>query len=819
MTLARRGDALDLGGSMKVDVSRRVTACLLLVLVAACGGGGEDPAPVTPPAEDNTVPSQPGGTPRNLGIVIQSVSDLRLTAATTPYALSGQVLAFDGLGLPPQLDWEVTSAQGTQRGATTIGSDGAWQTSVPLASGDNVIRLASSDAEETLVVTYNAQYAFGGRLAVYPDVLYVGEPRTLTATIALTSPMTDPDDAILVQTYADGSSVILGSLTDDGDLSNGDEIEGDSIYSCRVVSYVAPGSGMQGLRARVGLSGGGLAQSETFLALASDHLTDQGLMSISTKQAQIQQDLDQAEAEGRLPAAVDAAVAALASDPTVAQVGESADGLGVWTIYTSGVAGVIRNVGLTTKGGSERGVAAPPGPPRVVDYPPYAAYETPSGSTHGATAWSSPAAAGDNAVGSNRAFVLAAQYFDWGEGDDIPAMAQILEDSCFNLTYKRYTSSGSGSVEDFKGLGSYGVICISSHGDSFYSGLLNLWKETFGWNGPFGQVVVHSNMTVTTANKVTYEDDLKKGRLVVWSSAAGTHYGVMPGFVSTYAGGNFPNSLVYMSICRGAWNGTMAQAFLGRGAGTFLGYDDYVSVQFCQETGPALLNTLLVPGNDMGDAFTPGRTDPYGEEHAEFKLFGSNDLSLDTSGVQDGSLESGSIGQAWQIDGDARAITSLGAASPTDGTYMAVISTGLGFTTSSGSMSQEFCLGSEDATISFDWNYFSEEFLEFCGSQFQDAFVVTLTDAEDAANQVVLLNRKVDDLCGEVSAVSNSFDQGDVYATGWRGFSQAIPGSLVGKRVILKFYATDVGDSIYDTAILIDDIRITPTPMPKPSGR
>jgi len=52
---------------------------------------------------------------------------------------------------------------------------------------------------------------------------------------------------------------------------------------------------------------------------------------------------------------------------------------------------------------------------------------------------------------------------------------------------------------------------------------------------------------------------------------------------------------------------------------------------------------------------------------------------------------------------------------------MALISTGLGFTTAAGSIAQPVCLpplppGATTWTLSYDWNFFSEEFLEFCGS-------------------------------------------------------------------------------------------------------
>jgi hypothetical protein len=77
-----------------------------------------------------------------------------------------------------------------------------------------------------------------------------------------------------------------------------------------------------------------------------------------------------------------------------------------------------------------------------------------------------------------------------------------------------------------------------------------------------------------------------------------------------------------------------------------------------------------------------------------------------------------------------------------------------------------------------------------------------------------LLYKTVDALCSSVFAVSFSFDRGGVYSTGWLNASlPIIPASLAGKSVKLTFSAGDVGDSIYDTAVLIDNIT-APTPNP-----
>jgi hypothetical protein len=76
---------------------------------------------------------------------------------------------------------------------------------------------------------------------------------------------------------------------------------------------------------------------------------------------------------------------------------------------------------------------------------------------------------------------------------------------------------------------------------------------------------------------------------------------------------------------------------------------------------------------------------------------------------------------------------------------------------------------------------------------------------------VTLFSKKIDDLCGSTFPVPFSFDEGDAWSTGWRSVSlniSAIAASNAGKPVRLVFSAVDVGDSIFDTAVMIDRIEI-----------
>jgi len=323
-------------------------------------------------------------------------------------------------------------------------------------------------------------------------------------------------------------------------------------------------------------------------------------------------------------------------------------------------------------------------------------------------------------------------------------------------------------------------------------------------------VILDSNMEVTAGNLSTYVKDLLKGRLVLW----GGTYGVTPTFITQYSG-KMPNSLVYTSICRGAFNATLANAFLGRGAGAFLSYSDYVAVSFCEANGPPLLEKLLMDDNTLDDAFTPGIKETDGDP-AEFKLFGAKTLAL-RDGLKDPSFESGNLAAAWTTAGDARIIPVLGGWGPTHGGRMAIISTGLGFTTSSGSMSQRICLGPDDDFLLFDWNFFSEEFVEYCGSIYQDEFRVTIEDVETGA-ETVLFSRTIDALCSKVKKTPLHFGAPPdpdpnpsgvgVWTTDWRSEAAAIPEALKGKQVQITFSTTDVGDSAWDTAVLIDAIEL-----------
>ena len=122
---------------------------------------------------------------------------------------------------------------------------------------------------------------------------------------------------------------------------------------------------------------------------------------------------------------------------------------------------------------------------------------------------------------------------------------------------------------------------------------------------------------------------------------------------------------------------------------------------------------------------------------------------------------------------------------------------------------QNICVPEDASNLIVSWDFLSEEFLEFVGSVFQDYFEIAIVDSSGTEN--VIFRKAIDDINDEYSLTPVSpeivFDQGGVYHTGWLFFSYNMS-QYAGTSITLIFRAGDVGDSIYDTAILLDEIEI-----------
>ncbi len=259
-------------------------------------------------------------------------------------------------------------------------------------------------------------------------------------------------------------------------------------------------------------------------------------------------------------------------------------------------------------------------------------------------------------------------------------------------------------------------------------------------------------------------------------------------------------------------NADLENAFIGKGAKTYYGYSKIVSSRFCVENADSLTRRLAKELKTTGESFIAGN-DPYSTHNAAFQLKGANDVRY-SEDLINGDFEFGKL-DGWTKAGDGRVISRLGFLNPTQGNFMGIISTGLGFTEATGSIFQSFRVRDNQSTLTVKWNFLSEEFLEFINSQFQDYFRIIIRKADGTED--VLLSKTIDELAADFGATPENpgnlilvspdivFDIGDVYMTNWQTSSFNIV-QYRGQRITIIFEAGDVGDSIYDTAILLDEI-------------
>jgi hypothetical protein len=138
---------------------------------------------------------------------------------------------------------------------------------------------------------------------------------------------------------------------------------------------------------------------------------------------------------------------------------------------------------------------------------------------------------------------------------------------------------------------------------------------------------------------------------------------------------------------------------------------------------------------------------------------------------------------------------------------MAVISTGLGSVSDSkSSIKQSICYGKSGGNLKFDYNLVSEEPLEFIGSAYDDRLSVYITVN---GKKTKIMSKGVNDSkWNKVQGIDFEGGDSSTYQTGWKTVTYSLKNVNSGAKVVLLFEIKDVGDSAYDTAALIDNIRV-----------
>ena len=516
-----------------------------------------------------------------------------------------------------------------------------------------------------------------------------------------------------------------------------------------------------------------------------------------------------------LQAALSALVAATGG-ASGAEAGLAADGYGVWVRFGNGVLGAV----------------------------PLGAPEGSRGAPFGGLA-------GGNTIGSRRVTLLEAT----AGPTEVARAAELLNDGTCPPFAPDGPHAGAGVTLDRLGaLPGQGVLVFAGHGGVYFDGL----APHYGWRYQGPQEVLWSGEAVAcdrildhlVACQATGEcpagsacvraaggghpgtcvsrvaADLLRGRVVLGPDT----YGITPAFVDHYGGGRMENALVYAGACHSLYNGSLAMAFFGAGASTFVGYTGLTGAAFARQVGEHLLEGMAIDKKPAGEAMCEA-TDPANPE-TRAALVGNVGLSLDLAGLLNGSFDLPRL-DGWTAEGDARRVLSFCGAKPTQGNFMALISTGLGFAEASGRLSQRFCIPAGATELSFWWRYYSAELEQSCGVPgFQDTWSVRLkTDA--GTLPVTVLECRVDDMCHYEAnfckpnpcappsdcgcgacyepyapATACTFDGAQVMAGAFRKTTVNVS-ALAGKGpVSLVLEITDKGQPSNETAILIDDVQI-----------
>jgi len=642
------------------------------------------------------------------------------------------------------------------------------------------------------------------------DFLTHTSTRVRVQALVLPKPDLDPDSVVLLRT--DLGDLQLCQLQDNGNLGNGDDVAGDSVFSC-FVTFFEPDPVTIGLRAEAAV-GAGSVSSAVVAVHVVDPLTAQEAALIAATQDAAQAIWEDKLAQlGDTQEARAAAAAEIATLVGVADAGVGPDETSIWIEYESGVEGGLVLNPDESRGGSPaepRGAAAAES--QSLSVPASAASPSP---VQWSTSLAAPAAAeeGPPKVGNKRVLVWDAYNDKFAPKDEGPKVRDLYEASeCpkFDVTY---LADEECTVDSVKTFSSYGTVVMITHG--------SLDKD--------GRVIFQTRTSDEQANLVHNGIDLKLGRLVVKNDVIA----VRPEFI-TLRTGKFDNALIYNGSCDSGSNSSLAKAFLDKGAKTYFGYTEDVLSSFASSSGEQLFTELVENHDNTGDAFDavmpkvqPSPSPHFWRPSPVFVWFGDLELTY-SEGLDNASFELGRLGP-WKGSGDGRVVPSLGSVSPTDGQFMGLISTGLGFTTSSGLIEQSFCLPADATHVSFDWQYMSEELIEWCGPQhpFNDPFLVELET--DAGSQVVFF-QTVDTVCNDVTMTNLFFDQSGpgcnptpgvgqgtggndctVWSTGWQTEMvdvSALAAANGGKGVTLRFRSFDLGDSIFDTAVALDKVEV-----------
>lgn len=361
-------------------------------------------------------------------------------------------------------------------------------------------------------------------------------------------------------------------------------------------------------------------------------------------------------------------------------------------------------------------------------------------------------------------------------------------------------------------LTNHDIVVLSGHG-SYLTGNISTFN-------------LHDHLATSTLDSTTYQDDLLNGRLIHHGNG---FYSITAEFINFYFGTRaLDNTYIFSESCEFFGNTTtglnndFADAYTSRSAEAVVGFENSVEMNYSREFMEFYCDKLLM-GKTTQESFDAA-TSELGNDDSSYRssgtVFGIPILRGDTNAalvkkVKNGDFErktasGSSIPLFWTGEGDVRVIDKIGSLSPY-GKSMAFISTGIGaksavnMSGTQGSYLSQTIYNDGLSKLEFKYKMISEEPMEFVGRAYDDAFEIQILDLDDNVlfNQVLeSVNRST---WYEISGID--FEGGDstVFATRWKSGSIDIS-AYKNQSIKIRFLVYDVGDSAYDSAVLIDNV-------------
>ena len=524
-----------------------------------------------------------------------------------------------------------------------------------------------------------------GQLVVSPTGILAGAATDVTIRLTVPGGVTLVDSTVkVVRLNAAGDQTgNLADLYDDGLLAHGDEIIRDNVYST-IITITEPAPGEIRFRATATIK----SPTPYVTSTSSDYVLpvyrsittqDFGVMKSTYDSSEFKIKQFLAAHPASLSAVVTQLSTWLQTKPEVASV-EQGDGNSILIRFTSGLNGGIIVSQQNASGlVGTRGGAGADQQRKSSKSIPLRNQTTGVVGNPGLRRMASPGALDPNVIG-NRNVLIFSPFETVFSGIERPSVEAILANSGYTFSVTTYINSAA-TVRMLSHMTDYGFVVLATHGAQ---------GKEFGTGE-----AVDTNAAIY---KSTYKAMLAGGenaQLGIWEDVIidrgwifktrATIYAVRYPYIRNLAGA-FPNSVILNNSCESTMNPDLRDAFLAKGAKSYYGYSKVVNCDFCVKNADTLAKRLCKDLKNAGQSYDLAN-DPE-SPNATFLLMGSADLHYADSLIN-GDFEFGKI-DGWTKSGDGRVISQLAYVSPTGGSSMGIISTGLGFTTTSGSIFQTF---------------------------------------------------------------------------------------------------------------------------------